>query len=647
MQPSIQVFLSKHLQSDNSTYVQFEQAIENANIFITGLIFDPLTSHRVANILERRQHQLLACLGTFEFDPFSNRDNVYRLLSDDPSSIDNESKQMNDLELVRNTSKISGIFITREREDVSTYIRSFHHWMSGNVKDVKTCLESIIERSIVNGMEKDEQKVVSQDTHRIDCEQHVMKMEIKKELMECSQTVLSKDCHSMPTPWQLEQTGHQDLTKKIGVYLNQTKQSIDVIAEDIGLESSTSCQLAWKKYVETLVKFHLRYPQDLARELAQLNRRTHKSENCMPSVTDIFRERRKDLHEAVLRLGGYRQAAKVLGLRRYRRSPKTMKRLEDFNVFTKKLKTFLKQRAQEMDSARAEWIEQIMPRMVDFREAGRTDLLEAIHYHGGQHAVAQKLGLQMHYQAACNQFLTDFKCLKQEIKRVLVEELGDVYPSNEMPTMNDFKNIGRMDLIAAIRIHGGMRKVANRIQLKLRKGSRATQLRIKDWNWLKKEIEEWIRTHGNPSFPLLPTSRQLLEAGRQDMVRAIRFHGGQEQVANKLGLMKGDKTIFDENFLQSELYVSSTTTSSTHRSSLNKEGRREAYYWCHLENVRKELLAFVFEHGQPGVMPTRAELLKAGRGDLLRGMAIHGGQKAVARDLSLIMMSQAKRKTRK
>ncbi|GJD09014.1 hypothetical protein Gasu2_32870 [Galdieria sulphuraria] len=284
-----------------------------------------------------------------------------------------------------------------------------------------------------------------------------------------------------------------------------------------------------------------------------------------------------------------------------------------------------------------------MPRMVDFREAGRTDLLDAIQYHGGQHAVARKLGLQMHYQATCNEYIQHFSCLEKELKRLISEELGDIYQSNEMPTLHDLRQLGRIDLIAAIRIHGGMHKVASKMNWKLCKGSRSTQLKIKDLNWLKIELERWIKKQGLTELCIVPTTRQLLEDGRPDLVRAIQFHGGRETVAKQFGMVKGDKTIFDESFFLTDWSGLEEEEESQVNSSKKTNTRRESHYWCRLENVRKELLAFIYEYGQPGVMPTRAELLRAGRGDLLRGMTIHGGQKVVARDLSLVMVSQVKK----
>ncbi len=65
-------------------------------------------------------------------------------------------------------------------------------------------------------------------------------------------------------------------------------------------------------------------------------------------------------------------------------------------------------------------------------------------------------------------------------------------------------------------------------------------------------------------------------------------------------------------------------------------------YWDDIAVLERELLAFIAEHGAPGVMPTHTMLRSAGRGDLSRAMHQHGGIMAVAERLGLMYDSRCK-----
>ncbi|GJQ11684.1 hypothetical protein GpartN1_g3475.t1 [Galdieria partita] len=683
LQPILKVFLLEQLfpdcqgnSNDNNSDRLFQQAVQDADVVVTGWIFKQQVAARVAEILKPVHQQLLACivfpsspvliqynkLGQFELCRWTETQNILSHLcfskdvcsENSPKTLEETTKlQLKLLESFRILPKLLNYIGEEKREDICTYMLSYRHWVASSTpEDVKLCLSFIIERSLMN-MEKEnkEEKLYTTNT-----EEDLQSLKTKiKQLWHsyCSTTFTSSTAAfrvSLPLPKKLKSTGHHELARLIATCIYQYQCPLKDISQLCHFKYSMSCQREWNRFSQQLhQKFTLRYPMELAKELLTLSEKIHRGEHRMPHSSEVLAENRQDLHRSIVYLGGYRKAAKILGLRRYRRSSKqVLKSLQDFTRFEKELRSFLLQRAQEIDIDRADWIQRIMPRMVDFREAGRTDLLDAIQYHGGQHAVARKLGLQMHYQATCNEYIHHFSCLEEELKRLVSEELVDVYGPNEMPTLHDLKQLGRVDLIAAIRIHGGMHKVASKMNWKLCKGSRSTQLKIKDLSWLRMELERWIKKQGMSELCIVPTTRQLLEDGRHDLVRAIQFHGGREAVAKQFGMVKGDKTIFDESFFLTdwsglEEEEEDTSCFSLDKSSKKANTRRESHYWCRLENVRKELLAFIYEYGQPGVMPTRAELLRAGRGDLLRGMTIHGGQKVIARELSLVMVSQVKK----
>lgn len=678
LQPILKVFLVQQLDDlvgDNTTYTLLQEAIKEADVVVTGWIFEQRLATKIADILKPVHHNLLACivfpsspvlihynkLGHFELCRWTETQRVLSRLchsKEITSAVHEEETNKLQLQLLQSfriLPKLLNYIGEEKREDICTYMLSYRHWVAASFEDVKLCLSFIIERSLINIEKSTKEEVPWMATIQEDLQSMKNKMKQLWQVYSSSITDTSStnSIRSLPPPKKLQSAGMEELVKLIAICLYQHGCTLEELAALCSFKYSASCQREWNRFAEQLhQKFHLRYPAELAKELLELSEKIQQGEHRMPRACDVLGEKRQDLHQSILRLGGYRKAAKILGLRRYRGGSKKLQGnpLQKFSVFEEELRQFLRQRAKEIDSQRAEWIEKIMPRMVDFREAGRSDLLEAIQYHGGQHAVARKLGLQMHYQATCNEYIRDFGCLETELKRLLSEELGDVYQSNEMPTLHDLRQLGRIDLITAIRIHGGMHKVASKLNWKLCKGSRSTQLRIRDLNWLKTELLRWLKKQGMTELCMVPTSKQLLEDARPDLVRAIQYHGGREAVAKQLGMVKGDKTIFDESFfftdwsgLEEEEKEQQQNNNRKETLSDGNSTRREAHYWCRLENVRRELLAFIYEYGQPGVMPTRAELLRAGRGDLLRGMTIHGGQKAIARDLSLVMVSRVKK----
>jgi len=128
----------------------------------------------------------------------------------------------------------------------------------------------------------------------------------------------------------------------------------------------------------------------------------------------------------------------------------------------------------------------------------------------------------------------------------------------------------------------------------------------------KQALYDFIQTHGTPG--VMPTSTELRQADRRDLDRAINQLGGYDRVAKQWGLTP-------------------------------KYTRKPGNYWKNFSHVEKELLDFIAEYGTPGVMPIKAELLKAGRGDLAKAIKNHGGIESVAQQLKLQLPSY-KRKQR-
>jgi hypothetical protein len=64
-------------------------------------------------------------------------------------------------------------------------------------------------------------------------------------------------------------------------------------------------------------------------------------------------------------------------------------------------------------------------------------------------------------------------------------------------------------------------------------------------------------------------------------------------------------------------------------------------YWHTPANLKRELLAFIAEHGTPGVMPEGQASQAAQRRDLVLAIGRHGGPRAVARRLGLTIAAQS------
>jgi hypothetical protein len=123
-----------------------------------------------------------------------------------------------------------------------------------------------------------------------------------------------------------------------------------------------------------------------------------------------------------------------------------------------------------------------------------------------------------------------------------------------------------------------------------------------DFAVLEQELLAFIAEHGVPG--VMPTLPLLRRSGRHDLMHGIRIQGGAGATGDRLGLAH--------------------------------YGRRKARrYWQDPANVDRELLAFIAEHGQPGVMPKQKEMQQAGRADLSLAVTRSGGQHVIAERLGL------------
>jgi hypothetical protein len=129
----------------------------------------------------------------------------------------------------------------------------------------------------------------------------------------------------------------------------------------------------------------------------------------------------------------------------------------------------------------------------------------------------------------------------------------------------------------------------------------------RDFANVERELRAFIAEQKLP--PLMPTLRQLWAAGRSDLVSIIQRKGGRSVVAGRIGL----------------------ECPPVHKPR---------GYWRDPANVDRELLAYIAEHGTPGVMPQMRELAEHGRMNLHGAIAAHGGYQAIARRLGLKLVGK-------
>ena len=105
----------------------------------------------------------------------------------------------------------------------------------------------------------------------------------------------------------------------------------------------------------------------------------------------------------------------------------------------------------------------------------------------------------------------------------------------------------------------------------------------------------------------MPTSSELYTADKSSLVAAIAKHGGFSVVAERLGI---------------------------------PVTKKPNGYWNDFAHLQQELLAFIQEHGEQGVMPTTLEFHVAKRSDIPSAIAKHGGVATVRQRLGLYAPSK-------
>lgn len=302
-----------------------------------------------------------------------------------------------------------------------------------------------------------------------------------------------------------------------------------------------------------------------------------------------------------------------------------------------------------------------MPSKSQLRDNGRRDIDNAISKAGGYHQVAARLVLVRQTRRKPAKYWDDFDNLKLE----LLEFLGS---NTSMPTLMDLRRAKRADLIDAIERNGGIRTVAEELNLNLVGRSKPPGY-WDVWDTVEKELRVFMdqNTDGNDAGLVFPSQAELRAAGRADLLEAARKHGGLKACAQKLGISspkkKADLTLWAFPNMAKEIYVLTPLTNGRmptirvlrklHRSDLINAIRRFGgmadvarrlnlpYRVTTRENFkdwivfRNQLLSFTSAFGKYGIMPSARTLENFGRDDLRSAILHHGGDSKVADKLGL------------
>ncbi len=185
--------------------------------------------------------------------------------------------------------------------------------------------------------------------------------------------------------------------------------------------------------------------------------------------------------------------------------------------------------------------------------------------------------------------------------------------TKRMPSTSELRTFGRSDILNAVQAVGGIRAAARLAGLRVREKEERPSMVLPprfprqgplSLDSVKVKLREFSNEHCDGRQPRV---RELAQAKRHDLLHAMRIHGGLIEVSNAAGL--GPK---------------------------EDDARRPRGYWQDFSVVRAELREFTAHSGFPWLMPTRDQLLRAGRRDLCYAIAKHGGFSSVSARLHLV-----------
>jgi hypothetical protein len=231
-----------------------------------------------------------------------------------------------------------------------------------------------------------------------------------------------------------------------------------------------------------------------------------------PAYRDFQRAGKQTLRNQVTRFGGPRLWASRLGLTYPERKPGYVPRWTEARVRAE-LSEFLD-------------VRQCWPSRVEFEQAGRKPLRDAVRRLGGPERWAAEFGLPLQNLRSGSKLVWTPERIESELRMALAGT--DTWPSRR-----ELQRRGGAGLVKAIYHWGGAAYWARRVGVKRREHAGPRGPRIWTDERIRTELEEFCcgRT-------IWPTQREFIEAGKARLYDAACHHGGAGRWASELGLLR-------------------------------------------------------------------------------------------------------------
>jgi hypothetical protein len=231
-----------------------------------------------------------------------------------------------------------------------------------------------------------------------------------------------------------------------------------------------------------------------------------------PSYREFRRAGQESLRNQLPRFGGARQWAKRLGVQYPERKPGYARRWTEERVRAD-LVEFLYERES--------W-----PSRVEFEEAGRKPLRDAIGRLGGPERWAAEFGLPLRNLKAGSKLVWTDERIEAELRLVL--EGRETWPG-----ARELEQVGSYGLAGAVAHGRGTAYWARRLGFKPPSRAGVPKPRIWTDERIRAELERFCQ--GRTTWP---TEREFREAGESALYSAACHHGGAPHWAAELGLVR-------------------------------------------------------------------------------------------------------------
>lgn len=278
---------------------------------------------------------------------------------------------------------------------------------------------------------------------------------------------------------------------------------------------------------------------------------------------------------------------------------------------------------------RRKHLKSVMPSLDRLHKDGRNDLVHGIAMHGGVMVVAQRTGLHVVFPHRPPEYWEKQANIQRELQGIL--RLQPLEVRKFMPSSVALVQMGRVDLAAAIRDHGGWIYYAQQLGLRFAFEVRAqgfwqreenVVLEIRDY--MQKRYGSWEHPgrqldgeandrHQGENLMYIPAIDMLKRDGRSDIAFAIdRYHDGIEEFAARNGFQVADDVI--------------------HTMPVG-----DLLNW---KRFARALRMWISAHGSNGIMPSKQDLIRTGRHDLRYATYTHAGTRIVAKRLQLCFIER-------